>query len=651
MLELLDTSIVNVAIPHMMGNLGATLDEIAWVSTGYIVANVIILPITGWLSAFFGRRRYFAGSIAIFVIASFFCGNAHTLESLVAWRIIQGLGGGALLATSQAILYEEFPREEYGTAMAIFGVGVMVGPTLGPTLGGYITDAFGWPWIFYINIPLGMLALALSLTFIQNSGYQQRAERVDYIGLLLLALGIGTLQTMLERGERLDWFDSGMVTALGLVSAASLIVFVWHELTTEHPVVDLRILASRQLAVGVVFGGILGVCLYATVFVLPVYLQSLQGFTAEQTGFVILPGALASAFTMAVMGRLTGKFDARLSIMAGVFIFALSMWKHGHFTMQSGMADFFWPLIFRGVGLGLIFVPLTNLALADLPMSKIPNGTGLFNLMRQLGGSVGIAVSATLAPAVPGDPPGRPHRPGVAVQRRDTGAHGGDRREPDGPWHARRARRRGRIEGDRRHGDTAGDDALVRTTVPALRSGLRAVPPAAAAHASEPGDAGRGAGALMVQVGDAAPDFTLPDQDGKPVQLRQLLGRTAVVLYFYPKDATPGCTIEARTFQSAYDDFQQAGAEVIGISSDSVASHRRFAASEGLTFRLLSDRAGAVRELYGVEKTLGILPGRVTYVIDPAGIVRHIYSSQLLVTRHSTEAMEAVRALSPASPA
>src|SRR5438093_507995 len=201
-LELLDTSIVNVAIPHMMGNLGATLDEIAWVSTGYIVANVIILPITGWLSALFGRRRYFAGSIAIFVVSSFFCGNAHSLAALVFWRIVQGLGGGALLSTSQAILYEEFPREEYGTAMAIFGVGVMVGPTLGPTLGGYITDAFGWPWIFYINIPIGMLALALSLSFIQDSRFQQKAERVDYVGLVLLAIGIGTLQTMLERGER-----------------------------------------------------------------------------------------------------------------------------------------------------------------------------------------------------------------------------------------------------------------------------------------------------------------------------------------------------------------------------------------------------------------------------------------------------------------
>jgi MFS transporter, DHA2 family, multidrug resistance protein len=395
-LELLDTSIVNVAIPHMMGNLGATLDQIAWVSTGYIVANVIVLPITGWLSAYFGRRQYFAGSIALFTVASFMCGNAGSLGSLIFWRIVQGLGGGALLSTSQAILYEEFPREEYGTAMAIFGVGVMVGPTLGPTVGGWITDMYGWPWIFYINIPFGMLALALTMSFIQDSRHQTRAERIDFVGLGLLAAGIGALQVMLERGERLDWFASPSVRLLALTSVVSLITFIWHELRTEQPVVDLRILKSRQLAVGVLFGLVLGVCLYATVFVLPVYLQNIRNFTANQTGLVILPGALASAFTMAFMGRLQGKFDARLSIAAGIGVFALAMWKHAHFTTESGMSDFFWPLIFRGVGLGLIFVPLTNLALADLPMSKIPNGTGLFNLMRQLGGSVGIALSATL---------------------------------------------------------------------------------------------------------------------------------------------------------------------------------------------------------------------------------------------------------------
>src|SRR5881396_3155565 len=210
-MELIDTSIVNVAIPHMMGNLGATLDQIAWVSTGYIVANVIVLPITGWLSEVFGRRRYFAGSIALFTAASFLCGNSHTLGELVFWRVLQGLGGGALLSTSQAVLYEVFPPHEYGTAMAIFGMGVMVGPTLGPTLGGYITDVFSWPWIFYINIPFGILALLLTLTYLRDSRFQERAERVDWIGLALLALGVGTLQTMLERAERQDWFSSRQI--------------------------------------------------------------------------------------------------------------------------------------------------------------------------------------------------------------------------------------------------------------------------------------------------------------------------------------------------------------------------------------------------------------------------------------------------------
>src|SRR5437773_1678379 len=395
-MELIDTSIVNVAIPHMMGNLGATLDQIAWVSTGYIVANVIVLPITGWLSEVFGRRRYFAGSIALFTAASFLCGNSHSLAELVMWRVLQGLGGGALLSTSQAVLYEVFPPAEYGTAMAIFGVGVMVGPTLGPTLGGYITDTLSWPWIFYINIPFGAVALLLTLTYLRDSAYARKVVRVDWLGLVLLALGVGTLQTMLERGERLDWFASREVVLYATASATSLVAFVWHELTTEHPVVDLHILTSKQLAAGVGFGGMLGVCLYATVFVLPVYLQQLQGFTANQTGLVILPGALASAFTMAATGRLRGKLDSRIFVALGAVIFMFAMWQMSHFTTLSGRQDFFWPMIWRGIGLGLIFVPLTNLALADLPMDRIPNGTGLFNLLRQLGGSVGIAISATL---------------------------------------------------------------------------------------------------------------------------------------------------------------------------------------------------------------------------------------------------------------
>jgi len=394
-LEILDTSIVNVAIPHMMGTLGATLDEIAWVSTGYIVANVIVLPITGWLSAYFGRQRYFAGSIALFTLASFFCGSSHTLTELVVWRILQGLGGGALLSTSQAILYEVFPPEEYGQAMAIFGVGVMVGPTLGPTLGGYITDTFSWPWIFYINLPFGVAAFLLSINYIKNSRFAQKLGDTDWIGLFLLAVGIGTLQTLLERGEHLDWFASKEIVTYAVISPITLTAFVWHELTTEHPVIDLRILGNRQFGTGALLGGVLGVCLYATVFVLPVYLQQLQHFTANQTGLVILPGALASAVTMVVMARLLGRIDARMIASLGAAMFALAMWQWSHFTTQSGYDDYFWPLILRGCALGLVFVPLNNLAMLELPMSKIAPATGLYNLMRQLGGSVGIALSAT----------------------------------------------------------------------------------------------------------------------------------------------------------------------------------------------------------------------------------------------------------------
>jgi DHA2 family multidrug resistance protein len=395
-LEILDTSIVNVAIPHMMGSLGATLDQIAWVSTGYIVANVIVLPITGWLSAYFGRRRYFIGSMALFIVASFFCGNSHTLAELIGWRIVQGLGGGALLSTSQAILYEVFPQHEYGQAMAIFGVGVMVGPTLGPTFGGYITDTFSWPWIFYINLPIGGLGLLMALTYIRDSKFAQKIGDTDWTGLFLLALGVGSLQLLLERGERLDWFASREIVLFTVGAVFGLVSFVWHELTTEHPVIDLRIFSNRQFGTGAILGFILGMCLYATVFVLPVYLQALQHFTANQTGLVILPGALASALTMAVMARRIGRQDSRIVAVIGAALFATAMWWWSHFTTLSGMNDFWWPLILRGVALGMVFVPLNNLAMMELPMSNIAPATGLYNLMRQLGGSVGIAISASL---------------------------------------------------------------------------------------------------------------------------------------------------------------------------------------------------------------------------------------------------------------
>jgi len=396
-LELVDTSIVNVAIPHMMGNLGATLDEIAWVSTGYIVANVIILPLTSWLSDRFGRRNYYTGSIMLFTAASFLCGNAHNLEELVGARVIQGIGGGALISTAQAILFDVFPLHERGKAMAIFGMGVMVGPTLGPTLGGWITDNYSWPWIFYINIPLGIMAGIMTWRFVPEPFHaSERVDHVDWPGLALLILGIGSLQIMLERGEAKGWFEATEIRVEAITAAISLLWFTWHELTTDHPVVDLRILRNRQLASGVVFGLILGFALYASVFALPVFLQSLRGYTAWDTGKVILPGALASAVTMAITGRITGKMDARYLIVLGVGLFFWSMWLHYHFTLDIGMNDTVLPMILRGVGLGLIFVPLTQVAVADLRPQQLPQGTGLFNLSRQLGGSFGIAVAATL---------------------------------------------------------------------------------------------------------------------------------------------------------------------------------------------------------------------------------------------------------------
>ena len=396
MLELIDTSIVNVAIPHMMGNLGATLDEISWVSTGYIIANVIVIPMSGWLSAYYGRRRYLTFSIGLFVAASFFCGASRSLEALVFWRVVQGLGGGALLSTAQATLWEAFPPNEVAIGQAMFGVGIMVGPTLGPTLGGFIVDNWEWPWIFYINLPLGLIAGTMVWNYVRNADHQERAETVDWAGIAFLTAGVGALQWMLERGERYDWFQSRFVTSLAVISAGSFIGLVWRELTAREPVINFRVLKSRQLATGVAMAMLLGFALFGSVFVLPIFLQALHGFTANQTGLVILPGAIASAITMAVTGRFASKIDARPLITIGVAGFLWCMWTLSRLTVDAGADDMFWPLIIRGVSLGLIFIPLTSASMAELVPREIAQGTGMFNLTRQLGGSLGIAIVATL---------------------------------------------------------------------------------------------------------------------------------------------------------------------------------------------------------------------------------------------------------------
>ena len=395
-MQVIDSSIVNVALPDMMGNLGANLDEIAWVSTGYILASVIIIPLTGWLGDMLGRKRYFVGSIILFTMSSVFCGAAHSLGALVLWRIIQGLGGGALMTVSQAVLFESFPPEEAGTAMALFGLGVMVGPTIGPTLGGFLVDNYGWPWIFYINVPFGIVAAAMIAAYVHDPEEQRKPPVIDYQGIALLAVSVGAIQYVLEHGQREDWFDSRFITTLTVIGVIGGIALLWRELTAEHPVIDFRVLKHRQMWVGTLLGVVMGVGLYAMSFTLPVFLQNDLHMTAEQTGFVLLPGAIATAVSMAVVGRLTNKVDPRILITIGALIFALAAWQLSLITGESGKTDFFWPLIFRGTGLGLMFVPLTTITLAELSPKELPQGAGLYNFFRQLGGSFGIAAIATL---------------------------------------------------------------------------------------------------------------------------------------------------------------------------------------------------------------------------------------------------------------
>jgi DHA2 family multidrug resistance protein len=396
LMQVIDSSIVNVALPDMMGNLGASLDEIAWVSTGYILASVIIIPLTGWLGQFFGRKRYFVGSIVLFTLASFFCGAAHSLGALIFWRIVQGIGGGALMTVSQAVLLESFPVEEAGTAMALFGVGVMVGPTIGPTLGGWLTDSYGWPWIFYINIPLGALAVAMIWMYVHDRPNQKRPGTIDYWGIALLAVSVGTLQYVLEHGQREDWFDSRLIVGLTTVGVIGGVLLVWRELTTPEPVIDFRVLRHRQMWVGTILGVVMGVGLFAMAFTLPVFLQGNLRMSAQQTGLVLLPGAAATAVSMAIVGRINNRFDPRLVIAAGALIFASAAWRLSLITGESGAGDFFWPLVLRGVGLGMMFVPLTTITLAELSHDELPQGTGLYNFFRQLGGSFGIAGIATM---------------------------------------------------------------------------------------------------------------------------------------------------------------------------------------------------------------------------------------------------------------
>jgi DHA2 family multidrug resistance protein len=397
LLELIDTTIVNVALPKIQGNLGATLEDVAWVVTGYAVANVIILPMSGWLGSFFGRKNYFLASIIIFTIASFLCGNSHSLSELVVFRILQGLAGGGLISTGQAILLETWPREQIGTATALFGLGAVVGPTVGPTIGGYITDHTTWQWIFYVNIPVGAVAAFFALTFVRETPKDAKGKPIDWWGIALLAIAVGSLQTILEKGESEDWFSKPYILVLTIAAILGTILFIWRELSTDHPIVNFSIMRHRSFAVGMFTSFILGFGLYGSVFVFPVFCQNLLGFTAQQTGELLFPGGLCTIIMMPFIGKMLNKgIPAQFMATIGMFLFFVFTYMLSGSTLETGEVNVLIPLLIRGVGMALLFVPLTTLAISELKGPEVGQGTGLNNMMRQLGGSFGIAALTTI---------------------------------------------------------------------------------------------------------------------------------------------------------------------------------------------------------------------------------------------------------------
>ncbi|HEY3783462.1 MAG TPA: DHA2 family efflux MFS transporter permease subunit [Fimbriimonadaceae bacterium] len=396
LLEVIDTSIVNVALTDMQASLGATLSEVGWVVTSYGIANVIMIPLSAWLGDTFGKKRYFVFAMAGFTLASVMCGLAPNLQTLIIARIIQGLMGGGLLAKAQAFLFENFPIEEQGTVQAIFGVCVIAGPAIGPTLGGWLTTNYSWPWIFFINLPVGIAATLMCITFLPKDPERKKVRDVDWAGIGLLIVWVGSLQTLLEQGNEDDWFDSSFIRVLAASAAFGLVLWIWRELRAKKPAVNLQVLRHRSLSGGSAYSFVLGAGLYGALFAVPIFAQQVLGYTAYQTGMLLLPGALASAVMMVIMGRLMGRVDARILIFSGSLVLITSMVMLSKISINTGPSDIFWPMIVRGIGTTMMFLPLSIAAFGPLPKSDVSAASGFYNLTRQFGGSVGIAVLTTL---------------------------------------------------------------------------------------------------------------------------------------------------------------------------------------------------------------------------------------------------------------
>ena len=396
-MEVLDTTVVNVSLPHIAGNLSASNDEATWTLTSYLVANAIILPMTGWLASRFGRKRLLMTSVTGFTVASFLCGLAPSLPFLIACRIIQGACGGGLQPLSQAILMESFPPEKRGQAMAFWALGIVVAPMLGPVAGGWLTDNYSWRWVFYINIPIGIIAIILTEIFIFDPPYLRRAKTgIDYWGIGLLVVGIGSLQVMLDKGQEDDWFGSRFITTLAVLAIVGLVGLVIRELTAEHPILDLTVFKYRSYAIGTLLMTVIGFVLYGSTVLLPLFMQVLLGHTATHAGVTNLPRGLASFLIMPLVGRLTGKFDNRKLLAIGLVASAYAMWLLSGFSLDVPSKSFWIPLMIQGAALGFVFVPLTTITNNPIPNERMGNATSIFNLMRNIGASIGISMVETV---------------------------------------------------------------------------------------------------------------------------------------------------------------------------------------------------------------------------------------------------------------
>jgi DHA2 family multidrug resistance protein len=395
-MEVLDTTVVNVSLPHIAGSLSASVEEATWVLTSYLVANAIILPMTGWLANYFGRKRMLQAAVFGFTAASFLCGMAQTLPMLIFFRIVQGATGGALQPLSQAVMLEAFPSQDRGKAMAFWGLGIVVAPMLGPVIGGYLTDNFSWRWVFYINLPVGLASIIMTRLFIFDPPYIRRQSGgIDYWGMGLLAVGVGALQIVLDKGQEEDWFASYWVTALGVVAAAGIAIFVIHEIRTRDPVVHLRVFKVRTYSAGVFLMTVLGFVLYGSMLLVPIFLQTLLGYPALDAGIAMAPRGLGSFLMMPLVGTVLGRFDPRKVLAVGLVGASYTLYSLSQLNLNAGYWDIFWPQFIQGASLAMLFVPLTTATMDPIPREEMGNATSMFNLMRNIGGSMGIASATT----------------------------------------------------------------------------------------------------------------------------------------------------------------------------------------------------------------------------------------------------------------